>query len=110
MPVIADWAATTMIVVFVVAFVAKARSAQALDDFAASLSQFAIRGIGAQRLAAAVVLLFEAAAVAGLLLLAAHPVARFALPILLLIGFAGAIAASARRGRLTACHCFGTST
>jgi hypothetical protein len=106
----ADWAATTMTVVFLVAFVAKARSAQAFDDFAASLSQFGIDGINAQRLAAMVVLLAEAAAVAGLLLLPAHPLARFALPILLLIGFAVGIAASERRGQLTACHCFGAST
>src|SRR5689334_16930117 len=103
MSVMVDWAATTMTVVFVVAFAAKARSARAFDDFAASLNQFAIRSIRAQRLTAALVLLAEALAVAGLVLLPAHPLARFALPVLLLAGFAAGIAASERRGWLTAC-------
>lgn len=99
-----------MLVVFVVAFVAKARSPVAFDDFAASLSQFGIGSIPAQRLAAAVVLALEALASIGLLLLADHPLARFALPVALLAGFSAGVALSARAGRLSACHCFGTST
>lgn len=110
MSVIADWAATAMFVVFAVAFAAKARSASAFDDFAASLSQFGISSIGGQRLLAAVVLLLEALACVGLVLLAHHPVARFVLPVLLLLGFSGGVALTARTGRLSACHCFGTST
>src|SRR6185437_12206840 len=99
-----------MLIVFAVAFLAKLRSARAFDDFAASLSQFGVRSIAGQRLVAAVTLLVEAAAVAGLLLLGQHPVARFVLPVLLLAGFAVAVAVSARDGRQSACHCFGTST
>jgi len=110
MSVIADWAATAMLVVFVVAFLAKIRSARAFDDFAASLSQFGISSISGQRLAAAAVLLLEALASAGLLLLAQHPVARFTLPVALLVGFGAGVALGARSGRLSACHCFGTST
>lgn len=110
MPVVADWAATAMFVVFAVAFLAKARSPHAFDDFAASLSQFGISSIGGQRLVAGLTLLLEAAAAAGLLLLTGHPLARFTLPVLLLAGFALAVAASARGGRQSACHCFGTST
>lgn len=98
-----------MLVVFVVAFVAKARSARAFDDFAASLSQFGIGSISAQRLTAGVVLALEAVASAGLLL-ADHPLARFALPIALLAGFSAGVALSARAGRLSACHCFGAAT
>jgi hypothetical protein len=98
-----------MLVVFVVAFVAKARSARAFDDFAASLSQFGIGSITAQRLVAATVLSLEAVASVGLLL-AHHPLVRFALPIALLAGFSAGVALGARAGRLSACHCFGTST
>jgi hypothetical protein len=98
-----------MLVVFVVAFVAKARSTRAFDDFAASLSQFGIGSINAQRLVAAAVLGLEALASVGLLL-AHHPLVRFALPIALLAGFSAGVALSARTGRLSACHCFGTST
>jgi hypothetical protein len=110
MQVLTGWAATAMFVVFVVAFLAKARSATAFDDFAASLSQFGISSIGGQRLLAAVVLLLEALACVGLVLLAHHPLARFILPVLLLLGFSGGVALTARTGRLSACHCFGTST
>lgn len=110
MLVIADWAATAMFVVFAVAFAAKARSATAFDDFAASLSQFGVSSIGGQRVLAAAVLLLESLACAGLVLLLHHPLARFALPVLLLLGFSAGVALSARAGRLTACHCFGTST
>ena len=110
MPVIADWAATAMFVVFAVAFVAKLRSMRAFDDFAASLSQFGLSSISGQRLAAAAVLLLEALACAGLVLLAHQPVARFALPIALLVAFAAGVAFGARGGRRSACHCFGTST
>lgn len=98
-----------MLVVFVVAFVAKARSARSFDDFAASLSQFGIASITAQRLLAAAVLSLEAIASVGLLL-AHHPLVRFALPIALLAGFSAGVALGARTGRLSACHCFGTST
>lgn len=98
-----------MLVVFVVAFVAKARSAQAFDDFAASLSQFGIGSITAQRFTAAAVLGLEAVASVGLLL-AHHPLVRFALPIALLAVFSAGVALGARAGRLSACHCFGTST
>ena len=110
MSVIADWAATAMFVVFAVAFMAKVRSVTAFDDFAASLSQFGVSSIGGQRLLAASVLLLEALACVGLVLLAHHPVARFVLPVVLLLGFSVGVAASGRAGRLTACHCFGTST
>jgi methylamine utilization protein MauE len=110
MPVIADWAATAMLVVFAVAFVAKARSVTAFDDFAASLSQFGVRSIGGQRLLAGIVLLLEALAGVGLILLVHHPLARFVLPVVLLLGFGAGVALSARTGRLSACHCFGTST
>lgn len=110
MPVIADWAATAMFVIFAVAFLAKARSVSAFDDFAASLSQFGVRSIGGQRLLAAGVLLLEALACAGLALLVHHPFARFVLPVILLLGFSVGVALSARAGQLTACHCFGTST
>ena len=110
MPVIADWAATAMFVVFAVAFVAKVRSAQAFDDFAASLSQFGVSSVSGQRLTAAAVLLLEALACAGLVLLNHHPLARFVLPVALLAGFAAGVALGARSGRLGACHCFGTST
>ncbi|HEV2885279.1 MAG TPA: MauE/DoxX family redox-associated membrane protein [Jatrophihabitans sp.] len=110
MPVIADWAATAMLVVFVVAVIAKLRSARAFDDFAASLTQFGISSISGQRLAAGAVLLLEAIASAGLLVLAHHPLARFALPIALLVAFGAGVAFGARGGRASACHCFGTST
>ena len=110
MPVIADWAATAMLVVFVVAVVAKLRSARAFDDFAASLTQFGISSISGQRLAAASVLLLEALACAGLVLLGQHPLARFALPVALLVAFGAGVALGARGGRQSACHCFGTST
>lgn len=110
MSVIADWAATTMLLVFGTAFVAKARSRVAFDDFAASLTQFGLRTILAQRVTAAVVLALEVAACIGLLLLGGHPIARFALPILLLVGFGVGIGLTARGGRSSACHCFGTST
>ncbi len=110
MSVMADWAATAMFVVFAVAFSAKARSAEAFDDFAASLSQFGLRSIPGQRVLAAAVLLLEALACAGLALLAQHPLVRFALPVALLLGFSAGVALSARSGQLTACHCFGTST
>lgn len=106
----ADWAATAMFVVFAVAFGAKARSTETFDDFAASLSQFGLRSILGQRLLAGLVLLLEALACIGLLLLAHHPLARFLLPVLLLLGFSVGVALSAGAGRLTACHCFGTST
>ena len=108
MPVIVDWAATAMFVVFAVAFVAKLRSGRAFDDFAASLGQFGISSPSAQRFVAAAVLALEAVASAGLLL-AHHPLARFALPIALLAGFGIGVALGARGGRLSACHCFGTS-
>jgi methylamine utilization protein MauE len=107
--VIADWAATAMFVVFVVAVAAKLRSASAFDDFAGSLSQFGISSITAQWWTAAAVLLLEAIASAGLLL-AHHPVARFALPVALLLGFSAGVALASRGGRASACHCFGTST
>ncbi|MGI8667443.1 MAG: MauE/DoxX family redox-associated membrane protein [Jatrophihabitans sp.] len=107
---IADWAATAMFVVFAVALLAKVRSVSALDDFAASLSQFGIRSIGGQRLLAAAVLLLEALACGGLVLLVHHPLARFILPVVLLLGFSVGVALSGRAGRLAACHCFGTST
>ncbi len=110
MSVIADWAATAMFVVFAVAFLAKLRSASAFDDFTASLSQFGISSIGGQRRLAAVVLLLEALACVGLVLLVHHPLARFLLPIVLLLGFSVGVALSAWAGKLTACHCFGTST
>jgi hypothetical protein len=110
MPVIADWAATALFVVFVVAFLAKLRSTQAFDDFAASLSQFGISSITRQRLVAGVVLVLEALASIGLVLLRDHPVARFVLPIALLLGFSAGVALSARTSRGAACHCFGTST
>ena len=110
MQVLTDWAATAMFVVFAVAFLAKARSASAFDDFAASLSQFGISSIGGQRLLAAAVLLLEALACVGLVLLVHHPLARFLLPVVLLLGFSVGVALSGRAGRLTACHCFGTST
>jgi len=109
MPVVADLAATAMLVVFAVALVAKSRSAMAFDDFAASLSQFGINSVRRQRLAAGGVLIVEATSCAGLLLLGHHPVVRFALPVLLLAFFALAIGLSAHRGQVTACHCFGTS-
>jgi len=99
-----------MFVVFAVAFVAKVRTAAAFDDFAASLSQFDIRSILGQQLVAVLVLLLEVLACAGLLTLAHHPLARFVLPVLLLLGFSVGVALSARGGQLTACHCFGTST
>lgn len=110
MYVLTGWTATAMFVVFAVAFLAKVRSTTAFDDFAASLSQFGVRPVGGQRLLAAVVLLLEASACVGLVLLAHHPVARFVLPVLLLLGFSAGVALSARSGRLAACHCFGTST
>jgi len=108
--VIADWAATAMFVVFGVALVAKLRSPRAFDDFAASLSQFGLSSIPGQRLAAAAVLVLEALACAGLVLLAHHPLARFTLPVVLLLGFGAGVALGARGGRRSACHCFGTST
>jgi len=98
-----------MFAVFAVALIAKSRSALAFDDFASSLSQFGIKSIRQQRFAAAGVLVVEAASCIGLLLLGQHPVLRFALPVLLLAFFAVAIALSAHRGQLTACHCFGTA-
>lgn len=110
MPVVADWAATAMFVVFAVAALAKARSAGAFDDFAASLSQFGIRSILGQRLMAAMVLLLEALGCVGLVVLAQHPIARYALPVLLLLAFGAGVAMSARSGRASACHCFGTTT
>jgi len=99
-----------MFVVFAVVFVAKARSARAFDDFARSLSQFGIRSIPGQWVVAALVLLLEALASIGLVMLAHHPVVRYALPVVLLLGFSAGVALSARSGRLAACHCFGTST
>lgn len=110
MHVLTGCAATAMFVVFAVAFVAKARSATAFDDFAASLSQFGIRSIGGQRALAAAVLLLEALACVGLVLLPHHPLARFALPVGLLLGFSAGVGLSGRGGRSSACHCFGTST
>ncbi|MDQ2838447.1 MAG: hypothetical protein M3Y42_09465 [Actinomycetota bacterium] len=110
MSVIADWAATTMVLVFGTAFVAKARSRLAFEDFAVSLTQFGLRTVLAQRVTATVVLALEVAACIGLLLLGGHPIARFALPILLLVGFGVGIGLTARGGRPSACHCFGTST
>ncbi|HEU5268900.1 MAG TPA: MauE/DoxX family redox-associated membrane protein [Jatrophihabitans sp.] len=110
MPVIADWAATAMFVVFAVAVLAKLRSGSAFDDFAASLSQFGIRAIPAQRAVAVAVLLFETLACVGLVLWSDRPAARFALPVLLLVAFGAGVAVSARGGRSSACHCFGTAT
>lgn len=110
MPVIADWAATAMFVVFAIAVLAKLRSGSAFDDFAASLSQFGIRAIPVQRAAAAAVLLLETLACAGLLLLSHQPVARFALPVGLLVAFGAGVVLSTRGGRATACHCFGSDT
>jgi hypothetical protein len=59
---------------------------------------------------AGAVLLLEGFACLGLVLLVHHPLARFLLPVLLLLGFSVGVALSGRAGRLTACHCFGTST
>lgn len=109
MHVLTGWAVTAMFVVFAVAFLAKARSGTAFDDFAASLSQFGVRSISGQRVLAAAVLLCEALACVGLVLLAGHALARFVLPIVLLLGFSAGVGLSARGGQLTACHCFGTS-
>jgi hypothetical protein len=108
--VLTGWAATAMFVVFAVAFLAKARSVTAFDDFAASLSQFGVRSIGGQRVLAVVLLLLEALACGGLALLAHHPLVRFVLPVGLLLGFSAGVGLSARSGQLAACHCFGTST
>ena len=80
MSVIADWAATAMFVVFAVAFVAKARSAEAFDDFAASLSQFGMRAIASQRLRPLPCWRWRRLPAPALVLLANHPLPRFALP------------------------------
>lgn len=110
MHVLTDWAGTAMFLVFAVAFLAKVHSVAAFDDFAASLSQFGVRSIAGQRVLAAAVLLLEALACVELVGLAHHPLARFVLPVVLLLGFSAGVGLSARTGRLTACHCFGTST
>src|SRR5579885_2993065 len=110
MHVLTGWAGSAMFVVFAVAFVAKARSVTAFDDFAASLSQFGVRSIGGQRVLAGVVLVLEVLACVGLAALAHHPLARFALPVVLLVAFSAGVGWSASGGQLTACHCFGTST